>query len=61
MAEVTLELMAREADEGVWHVADRGEATWLELAREAIRLSGLDATVHGVSTKAWGAAAPRPE
>lgn len=45
----------------VWHVADRGEATWLELAREAIRLSGLEAAVEGVSTEEWGAAAPRPE
>lgn len=61
VAGVTLELMVRGADEGVWHVADRGEATWLELASEAIRLGGVDATVHGVSTKAWGAAAPRPE
>lgn len=45
----------------VWHVADRGEATWLELGREAIRLSGLATTVEGVSSEAWGAAAPRPE
>lgn len=44
----------------IWHVADRGEATWLELAREACRLRGVEATLEGVSTEAWGAAAPRP-
>ena len=44
----------------IWHVADRGEATWLELAREACRLQGVDVRVDGVSTEAWGAAAPRP-
>lgn len=45
---------------GVWHLADGGDATWLELAREALRLRGLDVEVEGVSTEEWGAAAPRP-
>lgn len=44
----------------IWHVADRGEATWLELAREACRIRGIEASIEGVSTEAWGAAAPRP-
>lgn len=44
----------------VWHVADGGSATWLELAREALRLRGLDVDVRGVSTGEWGAAAARP-
>jgi dTDP-4-dehydrorhamnose reductase len=45
---------------GIWHVADGGDATWLELAREAVRLRVLDAEIEGVSTEEWGAAAPRP-
>ena len=44
----------------VWHVADRGEATWLELAREACRLAGYEVEIRGVSTEEWGARAPRP-
>lgn len=45
---------------GLMHVADEGTASWLEFAREAIRLEGLEANVTGVSTAEWGAAAPRP-
>lgn len=46
---------------GIWHVADGGDATWLELAREAVRLRGIDVEITGVSTEAWGAVAPRPK
>lgn len=45
---------------GVWHLADGGDATWLEFARAAVRLRGLDVEVEGVSSEEWGAAAPRP-
>ncbi|MDX1493013.1 MAG: dTDP-4-dehydrorhamnose reductase [Longimicrobiales bacterium] len=45
---------------GVWHLADGGDATWLELAREAVRRRGLEVEIEGVSTEEWGAAAPRP-
>ncbi len=61
LAGTILELLAtRPPVSGVWHVADGGEATWLELAREALALRGLDADVEPVSTEAWGAPAPRP-
>jgi dTDP-4-dehydrorhamnose reductase len=59
VADVVLDLMAHGAA-GTWHVADRGTATWLDLAREALRVEGVDAEVEGTSTEAWGAAAPRP-
>lgn len=59
VAENLLELMERDVD-GIWHLADRGEVTWLELARTAVRLSGLEADMSGVSTAEWGAPAPRP-
>jgi dTDP-4-dehydrorhamnose reductase len=55
----TLALMARK-EAGIWHVADGGSATWLDLAREAVALDGVDAEIEGVSTETWGAAAPRP-
>jgi len=60
VAEAVLDLMRGGEAAGVWHVADGGDATWLEFAREAIRLRGLDVGVEGVSSEAWGAAAPRP-
>ncbi|MDA0330064.1 MAG: dTDP-4-dehydrorhamnose reductase [Gemmatimonadetes bacterium] len=59
VAEVTLDLMAAGV-EGIWHVADGGETTWVDVAHEALRIRGLDVEVEGVTTKQWGAAAPRP-
>lgn len=46
---------------GVWHLADGGDATWLELAREAVRLRGLEVAIEGVSAEEWRAPAPRPK
>lgn len=61
LAGTILELLAvRPPVSGIWHATDGGEATWLELAREALALRGLDADIEPVSTEAWGAPAPRP-
>ena len=59
LAAALLDLVERGAT-GVLHVSDAGEATWRELALEALRLAGLDVPVEPVSTEAWGAPAPRP-
>ncbi len=59
VARSTLGLM-RDGRSGIWHVADGGDATWLELARATFQISGVDAEVEGVTSAAWGAAAPRP-
>lgn len=58
-AEGLLDLLGRRT-RGVWHVADGGEATWLELAREAFRMCGVTTRLEAVTTEAWGAPAPRP-
>jgi dTDP-4-dehydrorhamnose reductase len=58
-AAAMLDLLERGAS-GVWHVAGGGECTWLELAREAIRLRGLDVTVAPISTADFGSPARRP-
>src|SRR5690606_14949152 len=52
-----LDLLHRRA-RGIWHVADGGDATWLELAREAFRLRGVETPLGPISTEAWCAAAP---
>ncbi len=54
-----LDLLERRV-RGVWHVADGGDASWLELARELFRVTGVDVAVEPVTTEAWGAPAPRP-
>jgi dTDP-4-dehydrorhamnose reductase len=58
-AGVLLELLERGA-RGIWHVTDGGEATWHDVAREALRLRGIEADVLPVTTESWGAPAPRP-
>ncbi len=59
LAGVVLDLVA-EGKGGVWHVADGGDATWLDFGREVLRCRGLAGAIDGVSTEAWGAVAPRP-
>lgn len=59
VANVVLELLEAKVA-GVWHVADGGTASWLQLAATAFELVGLETPVSSVSTEEWGAAAPRP-
>jgi dTDP-4-dehydrorhamnose reductase len=59
VATALLDLVGRGV-EGVWHVSDRGVCSWAELAREALRLRGLDVEVKGVTSAGWGALAERP-
>jgi dTDP-4-dehydrorhamnose reductase len=58
-AEALLDLLEDEA-RGIWHVADRGECTWHELAREVLALEGLAVRVEAVSSEEYGAPAARP-
>ncbi len=60
LARALLDLMERGA-QGTLHVADRGVATWWELAVEALRLAGVAGLpVEAIATGDWPAAAPRP-
>ena len=53
--------LASSGREGVFHLAGRGQATWWELACETLRLDGLaQSRVEPVTTKEYGAPAPRP-
>ena len=49
-----------EGAEGVVHVVSEGCCSWLELARETLRLAGLDVAVEPISTAELAAPAPRP-
>jgi dTDP-4-dehydrorhamnose reductase len=60
LAGIVLELVERRA-KGVWHATDAGEASWHELATEALRLQEISAEVVPVTTEEWGAPAPRPK
>lgn len=54
-----VELLERDV-RGVWHVAGGESCTWLELACEALHQAGLEVPVEPVTTKEFGAEAPRP-
>ncbi|MEQ1856122.1 MAG: dTDP-4-dehydrorhamnose reductase [Longimicrobiales bacterium] len=58
-ASAMLDLLERRV-QGVWHVAGGGECTWLELAREAVRLAGLDVEIAATSSVEFGSPARRP-
>ncbi len=55
-----LELLDREAPGGVWHVADGGEATRLDQAREVLRLAGTSAELIEVDRDGMWPDVPRP-
>ncbi len=52
--------LAVAGHQGTVHVANRGQATWRDLAEAAIRLAGSHTPVDPVTTQDYGAKAPRP-
>jgi dTDP-4-dehydrorhamnose reductase len=59
VASGTLALLANEAT-GIHHLANSGEATWFDLAAEAVHLAGLDCTVEPIPSSAYPTKAVRP-
>jgi dTDP-4-dehydrorhamnose reductase len=50
-----------DGESGVWHLANRGVVTWVELARKAARLAGLDPErVRSCPTSEHALSARRP-
>lgn len=45
---------------GIFHVANAGQASWCELASEAVNLAGLHCKVHAIASKDWPQKATRP-
>lgn len=60
IASNSIKLIERDAT-GIFHLANSGEATWFDLASEAVRLAGLNCTVEPVPTSAYPTAAVRPK
>lgn len=60
IASNSIKLIEHDAT-GIFHLANSGEATWFDLASEAVRLAKLNCTVDPVPTSAYPTAAVRPK
>ena len=56
----TLALLERQSEPGLYHCVNSGAATWLEVAREAARLLGVDPALESVSVADVTLPAARP-
>lgn len=60
LVHATLDLLI-DGESGLWHLANRGAITWLELARQAAVMAGVDPVhLEGRPAAAFGLAARRP-
>lgn len=60
LARALADLLEARAPSGVYHIANRGETTWYGLARDALRLAGIDAKLMPVPSDEFPRPAPRP-
>ena len=60
VARVLLRMLAEGCAPGLYHVVNDGAATWFELAREIVRLAGVEAAVTPCSSREYPARAARP-
>jgi dTDP-4-dehydrorhamnose reductase len=60
LVDTVLDLLI-DGESGVWHLANRGEITWFELARRVAESAGLPSSlITGRPERAFGHAATRP-
>lgn len=60
VADMLLTLLERDAEPGIYHTVNSGDATWYEFAREIIRKSGVRAEVIPIASTEYRTAARRP-
>ncbi len=53
-------VIEKNAPGGVYHVVNSGEATWHDLAVEAVRAAGLDTEIEAIPSEDWPTPAKRP-
>lgn len=61
VAKAICNLVASDAVPGIYHVANRGQASWFELACETIRRANIESKVEPISTEDWPTPALRPK
>jgi dTDP-4-dehydrorhamnose reductase len=55
-----LALLLDQAAPGLYHATAAGEVSWFHAAREALRITRVEAQVERVSTASYGSPTPRP-
>ncbi len=60
LADATRTLVDRGSPFGIWHLAAAGECTWADFAEAIFAEAGLDCGVRRITTREFGAKAPRP-
>ncbi|WP_025771412.1 dTDP-4-dehydrorhamnose reductase [Thioalkalivibrio sp. HK1] len=60
IASVLIKMLFEGADPGIYHVVNRGAASWFEFAREIIRRAGIDATIESCTSEQYKTRAARP-
>ncbi len=60
LAKHSLELIKKQT-RGLFHITNKGEASWCELASESIRCAGLHCQVNPISTQEYPQKAKRPQ
>lgn len=60
VAATLLEMIRQSVEPGLYHVVNSNSATWFEFASEIIRLAGVAATVHPISSAQYPTVARRP-
>jgi dTDP-4-dehydrorhamnose reductase len=55
-----LKFLIESSAEGVYHVVNRGSATWYEFATEIFRHRSIGTRLEPITTAEYAAAAPRP-
>ena len=53
-------MLAERQATGLWHAVNSGQATWCELACEAVGLAGNECRVEPIPSSQWPQKAPRP-
>lgn len=60
VARMIFDLLKQDAEPGVYHAVNTGQATWYEFACEIIRQAGVTAEVEPIASGQFPAAAQRP-
>lgn len=60
LAQNSIALLNAEGAQGIFHLVNSGQASWCELAAEAVNLAGLHCSINAITTAEYPTKATRP-